>query len=262
MEYEPLKDRAANLIRIFPSLREKFYYLLDLLLLRQRYVKREINRLFKPEDRFLYYDAGAGFCQYSWYVLKKYPSAKVFATDINGDYLKDFSEYASQVFPGRFSWKRADLQTFIPDNKYHLVTAIDILEHIPDDIAVLQNFYKGMDDKGILIISTPSDKDETAKFTEEHIRPGYNKKELEEKVQFCGFKILKSVYSYGFWGSLSWRLLIRLPLGMLSISKLWLTVLPFYYLLILPIAELMMQLDIHTYNSSGTGIILVAQKDV
>ncbi|HPW25073.1 MAG TPA: hypothetical protein PLR70_04600, partial [Candidatus Syntrophosphaera thermopropionivorans] len=93
MEYEPLKDRVANLIRIFPSLREKFYCLLDLLLLRQRYVKREINRLFKPEDRFLYYDAGAGFCQYSWYVLKKYPPAKVFATDINGDYLKDFSEY-------------------------------------------------------------------------------------------------------------------------------------------------------------------------
>ncbi|HOT40487.1 MAG TPA: hypothetical protein PKV08_04640, partial [Candidatus Syntrophosphaera thermopropionivorans] len=75
MEYEPLKDRVANLIRIFPSLREKFYCLLDLLLLRQRYVKREINRLFKPEDRFLYYDAGAGFCQYSCYVLKKYPSA-------------------------------------------------------------------------------------------------------------------------------------------------------------------------------------------
>ncbi|NLA44887.1 MAG: hypothetical protein GX869_04505, partial [Candidatus Cloacimonetes bacterium] len=82
------------------------------------------------------------------------------------------------------------------------------------------------------------------------------------KVQFCGFKILKSVYSYGFWGSLSWRLLISLPLGMLSKSKLWLTVLPFYYLLILPVAELMMQLDIHSYNSSGTGIILVAQKDV
>jgi len=262
MEYEPLKDKVANLIRIFPSLRTKYYCLLDLLLLRQRYVKREISYFFKPVDRFLYYDAGAGFCQYSWFVLRKYPYAKVFATDIRGDYLQDFSEYASQVFPGRFFWKTADLQTFTPKNKYHLVTAIDILEHIQDDITVLKNFYNGMADEGILIISTPSDRNEAAKFTEEHIRPGYNKKELEDKVQLCGFKILKSIYSYGFWGSLSWRLLIRLPLGIFSKSKFLLIVLPFYYLLILPLAELMMQFDLYTHHSSGTGIILVAQKRV
>jgi len=119
-----------------------------------------------------------------------------------------------------------------------------------------------MADEGILIISTPSDRNEAAKFTEEHIRPGYNKKELEDKVQLCGFKILKSIYSYGFWGSLSWRLLIRLPLGIFSKSKLLLIVLPFYYLLILPLAELMMQFDLYTHHSSGTGIILVAQKRV
>lgn len=260
MEYEPLKDRAANLIRIFPSIRDKFYVILDLVLLRQRYVKREISRFFSKEDKFLYYDAGAGFCQYSWSVLKKYPNAKVFATDIKGEYLEDFSVYASQVFPGRFSWKKADLQTFIPENKYDLVTAVDILEHISDDIAVLKNFYVCMKERGILIISTPSDKDEAAKFTAEHIRPGYNKKELEDKVKLSGFKILKCIYSYGFWGSLSWRLLIRFPLEMLSKSKLSMLVLPFYYIIILPLAELMMQIDLHTNNSSGTGIILVAQK--
>jgi hypothetical protein len=64
----------------------------------------------------------------------------------------------------------------------------------------------------------------------------------------------------GFLGSLSWRLLIKLPLGTLSKSKLWLTVFTVLLSLKLPVAELMMQLDMHTYNSSGTGIILVAQK--
>ena len=45
-----------------------------------------------------------------------------------------------------------------------------------------------MADEGILIISTPSDRNEAAKFTEEHIRPGYNKKELEDKFSFVDLR--------------------------------------------------------------------------
>jgi hypothetical protein len=42
MEYDPIKDRAAALISVFPFLRAGFYRVLHLLLLRQRYVTREI----------------------------------------------------------------------------------------------------------------------------------------------------------------------------------------------------------------------------
>ncbi len=260
MEYDPLKDRAACLIKIFPSARELFYRALDMLLLRQRYVKRSLNRYFPNSSELRYYDAGAGFCQYSWYVLKNFPHAKVFASDLKREYLEDFAHFAKSKFPGRFSWQAADLQTFQPQIRYNLVTAIDILEHIPDDLAVLDNFYNSMAGNGILIISTPSDTDEAAKFTAEHVRPGYNKAELEEKLRASGFEILESLYSYGTWGSLSWRLLMKYPLSLIGKSKLFMAVLPLWYLLLFPIAELLMRLDLNNSNKKGTGIIIVATK--
>jgi len=260
MEYDPLKDRAASLIRVWPAARVFFYRVLDLLLLRQRYVKLAL-RQYLPIDRgFRYYDAGAGFCQYSWHVLKNYPAAKVFANDLKRDYLEDFSRYAKKSFPGRFSWQQADLQTFTPRNSYGLATAIDILEHIQDDEAVLRNFNVALADGGILIISTPSDTDEAAKFTSEHVRPGYNKAELEDKLRACGFTILESIYSYGTWGSLAWRLLLKHPLKLIARSKLILLALPIYYLLVFPLLELLMRLDLKSSNPTGTGIIVVAQK--
>lgn len=260
MEYDPIKDRIARLQRIWPPTREIFYRALDLLLLRQRYVKRCLSKYFSPDDEFRHYDAGAGFCQYAWHVLKNHPRAKVFATDLKRDYLADFSLYAKQRFPGRFSWQEADLQDFVPRNSYDLVTAIDILEHIPDDLAALKNFHAAMAPKAVLIISTPSDTDEAAKFTAEHVRPGYNKAELEAKLRSCGFDILGSLYSYGTWGSLAWRLLIKQPLSLLRKSKLFAVILPLWYLLILPIAEICMRLDLRSNNKTGTGIIVVARK--
>ena len=260
MEYDPLKAKAARWIRIFPAARELFYRALDLLLLRQRYVKRALGKYFPRGGELRFYDAGAGFCQYSWHVLREYPRAKVFASDLKRNYLEDFALYAKPRFPGRFSWQEAALQLFTPGNSYTLVTAIDILEHIPDDLAVLRNFHSALDENGILIISTPSDTDEAAKFTEEHVRPGYNKAELEQKLRTAGFDILESLYSYGTWGSLAWRLALKYPLSLLGKSKLFLVVLPFYWLLLFPLAETLMRLDLNAKNKSGIGIIVVARK--
>jgi 2-polyprenyl-3-methyl-5-hydroxy-6-metoxy-1,4-benzoquinol methylase len=266
MEYEPLKDKFEKWIKTFPVLRKCFYLLLDLLLLRQRYVKRAIqNYVSIPDVR--YYDAGAGFCQYSYHVLKNYPDARVFATDLKGGYLQSFADFVEQDAdpaknhqPDRFSWHTADLQNYVLEDSFNLVTAIDILEHIPDDLAVLRNFHACMDKDAILIISTPSDTDEAAKFTEEHVRPGYNKKELEDKLRSCGFEIVESLYSYGFWGALSWRILLKHPLSLLKKSKATLILLPFYYLVFLPLAQVLMFLDIHKKNTTGTGIIIIASR--
>lgn len=260
MQYDPLKDKVAQFIRIFPRARICFYRTLDLLLLRQRYVKRYLAKYLQGMNKPRYYDAGAGFCQYSWHVLNKFPGSRVFATDLKKGYLQDFAAFANTEFPGRFSWQTADLQSFVPQNDYDLVTAIDILEHIEDDTAVLENFHLSLAENGILIISTPSDTDKAARFTAEHVRPGYNRNDLEQKLRSCGFEILQSLYSYGVWGSLAWRLIIKNPLTLLGKNKLFLGLLPFYYLLLFPIAEILMRLDLITKNKTGSGIIIVAQK--
>ncbi|MGI6197814.1 MAG: class I SAM-dependent methyltransferase [Candidatus Cloacimonadaceae bacterium] len=260
MQYEPIKDRIASLLSGCACFRILLYRMLDLLLLRQRYVKAAVSKHLQPIQKQRVYDAGAGYCQYSWYILEKWQQAKVFALDLKADYIRDFVAWLQPVYRKRFSFTEGDLQSYQPKNRYNLILAIDILEHIPDDMAVLRSFYNCLDEGGKLIISTPSDTDEAAKFTAEHVRPGYSMQELVNKLETTGFKIVEQRYSYGFWGSLAWRLSIRNPLKMLNRSKLFLTLLPFYLLAVLPFTVLFNHLDVMTDNESGTGIIVVAEK--
>ncbi len=257
MEYEPLKNHLENVIGMFPCFRKLLYFGFNLVFLRQRYVLREIRNLFRDTDKIKLYDAGAGFCQYSYFVLSHWQESTAFATDLKTDYLKSFAKYAADKFPGRFYYKSADLQIFKPSNKYDLALAIDILEHIEDDVSALKNLKEALKPDGYLIISTPSDLDEAAKFTAEHIRAGYRKEDLEAKLEQVGFSIVKSIYTYGAFGSLSWKFMLKLPMQLIA-QKLFF-ILPVYYLLVYPISEFLMHLDMKTTNKKGTGILIVAQ---
>ena len=175
---------------------------------------------------------------------------------------KDFASFAADRFPGRFTYHTADLQIYTNPNACDIAIAIDILEHIPDDVSAIKNFHHSLAPGGILIISTPSDQDEAARFTEEHVRPGYNKAELEALLSSAGFDILKSIYTYGFWGALSWKLSIKYPFTLLAKHKTLALVLPLWYLFTYPVSYLMMKLDMRVCNSSGTGILIVARKTV
>lgn len=260
MRYEPLKDMLASLLEAMPGARNFMFAMLDLMLLRQRYVKAAIRRQFPAGKPFRMYDAGAGYCQYTWFVLREWPQSKVFALDLKAGYIRDFAAWLPEHLRSRFSFTEGDLQHYEPKNSYDLVIAVDILEHIPDDLAVLRHFYSCLKPGGKLIISTPSDTDEAARFTAEHVRPGYSLADLSLKLQDTGFEIIDSRYSYGRFGSLAWKLSIRLPLKMIGRSKLSAVLLPLYYLPFLPLSFLLNWLDTKAVNKSGTGIIVVAAK--
>ncbi len=258
MEYDPIKNRLARAIGMFPTLRKLVYFAFNIGFLRQRYVIREIRNLFSESEKINLYDAGAGFCQYSSFVLSHWLQSTAFATDLKTDYLISFASFAAIYYPGRFCYKTADLQKYTPAHKYNLALAIDIMEHIEDDTLALTNLYNSLQSGGYIILSTPSNLDVAAKFTAEHIRAGYNKKELENKLQQIGFQIDKSYYTYGTYGALSWKLLLKIPL--LLITKKLYPLLLLYYPIVYPFAEILMQLDMKTDNKRGTGILIVARK--
>ncbi|MDP8232844.1 MAG: class I SAM-dependent methyltransferase [Candidatus Zophobacter franzmannii] len=260
MKYDLVKDKLANAITLFPDARRLFYKVLDEILLRQWYIKTLMRKYCKKDEPLSFYDAGAGFCQYSYEVLKRFPNSEVLAVDIKADYLHAFKNFAEDNLTGSFTVKEADLQKYVPNKKYDMAIAIDILEHIEDDVSVIQNFHKCLKEGGILLISTPSTFDEAAAFTEEHVRPGYNKNELEDKLTRNGFELVESFYSYGKFGKLAWKLGMKIPIqlaglgifGMLA-SALWLAI-------FFPLNHYLMRLDTQTDNEVGNGIIIVAER--
>ncbi len=259
MHYDKIKDKFARLIDLFPPFRKLFYLALDLLLLRQWYVKKAIKKLFPKNKPVSFYDAGAGFGQYSYFVLKYFPKARVQAADLKTDYMASFERYAKLAGWQDFTAQQADLVDYVPKDKFDLIIAIDILEHIEQDEKVLRNFRQVLDNGGKLIISSPSTFDESAKFVEEHVRPGYDKDEIISKLENAGFKIVSFDYSYGKLGHLAWLLIMKFPLSLLGISRIFFALLPLYYLVFYPISALFMWLDMMMKNKMGTGIVVVAE---
>lgn len=259
MQYDKVKDKLANIVDKSPIGRKFFYLLLDLLLLRQWYVKREIKKHFLNQATIRFYDAGAGFGQYSYFIFKHFWNAEVHAVDLKAAYMESFERFAKKQSWKGFTAQRVNLVEYVPKDKFDLIIAIDILEHIEDDEKVLQNFKKVLNSKGKLIISSPSNFDESAKFTSEHVRPGYSKEEICSKLEKAGFKIDSFEYSYGKFGQLYWKLALKIPLSIFSKSNIFGIFLPFYYLIFYPIAFMLMLLDYYSKNEIGTGVIVVAE---
>jgi hypothetical protein len=124
-----------------------------------------------------------------------------------------------------------------------------------------------MNKGGMLLISTPSDQggsdvhdDGETSFIEEHVRDGYNIKEIENKLLEAGFSKVESRYSYGAPGKIAWRLSMKYPILMLGVSKLFFIILPIYFLLVYPIAFILNYLDAHSNHPTGTGLIVKAWK--
>ncbi|HNW99922.1 MAG TPA: methyltransferase domain-containing protein [Candidatus Cloacimonadota bacterium] len=259
MKYDVIKDKLAFLIDLVPSVRVLFYKLLHMLFLREWYIQAKIKKYFPPSFPIRFYDAGAGFGQYSYFILKHWNQARVLAVDLKTDYMDSFKVYAEDRGWEQFKCRQADLQDYVPKGKYDLILAVDILEHIEDDVQVMKNFREALSTGGKLIISSPSNLDKAAEFTEEHVRAGYSKADIISKLESAGFKIVSFEYSYGFWGHLYWLLALKTPMNILKKSMLLFPLLIPYYLVTYPLSHVFMHLDMKAGNTKGTGIIVVAE---
>jgi len=85
--------------------------------------------------------------------------------------------------------------------KFDCAVCMEVIEHIIDDRKLLRNMHAAIRKGGLLVVSTININSQIAKEpadtvleTEDggHVRRGYTKKELEEKIREAGFKVLQS----------------------------------------------------------------------
>jgi len=269
MQYDPIKRFLGNIFNKTPFLRILFYKLLDLLLLRSWHIKKEINKIKKqiPQNADVL-DAGSGFGQYSHYLATRSKNWRLKGVDVKTEQIEDCNNFFQKINLGsRVKFEEADLTKFSEPGKYNLVLSVDVMEHILEDVDVFKNFYASMANGGVLLISTPSDQggsdvhdDHDSSFIGEHVRDGYNIVEIQDKLKLAGFSKIEARYSYGCPGKISWRLSMKYPIKMANISKAFLILLPFYYLVTYPISFVLNIFDTNLTHKTGTGLIVKAWK--
>jgi SAM-dependent methyltransferase len=259
MQYERIKHKITHFLQKKPALLKLFFLLLDMLLLRQWYIKAKIRKHFKGKAFLKMYDAGSGFGQYSYFILKNWAKAEVLALDLDDTYRQVLLDFLKKRLYNSIDYVIADLVEYKPIEKYDLILSVDVLEHIENDVQVLKHFHDILTSDGKLIISTPSDKDKAAAFVDEHVRAGYSRAEIKSKLNKAGFKIAELEFAYGKFGKIYWELLLHFPLKKLVARKKLLPAF-FYYLVIYPFAFIFMLLDFIIENKSGNSMIIVAEK--
>ena len=269
MHYDPIKRQLGNVFNRTPWLRIVFYRLLDLLLLRAWHVHRVLRSWWQTQRgdvRVL--DAGMGFGQYTYFIHRHFPNWQIDAVDVKEEQVEDCRRFFDSVGASdRVKFSVADLTQYVKPEAYDLALSVDVMEHILEDVLVFQNIHKSLKPGGMLLISTPSDQggsdvqaDGETSFIEEHVRDGYNIKEIEQKLLNAGFSKVDARYSYGTPGKISWRLTMKWPILMLGVSRLFFLILPFYYVLVYPFAYVLNYLDSVRNHSTGTGLIVSAWK--
>jgi 2-polyprenyl-3-methyl-5-hydroxy-6-metoxy-1,4-benzoquinol methylase len=285
MQYDPIKKSLGNIFNRTPWLRILFYHLLDLLLLRTWHVKKALrswrkteaclgparipnpgSRIPDPGSRIL--DAGSGFGQYSYFLSGMSHNLMVDAVDVKEEQIADCNSFFQTIGRTNVQFAVADLTTFSKPDNYDLILSVDVMEHILEDETVFRNFHQSLKSGGMVLISTPSDQggsdvhdhDEEESFIDEHVRDGYNIQEIQEKLKRAGFGKTKAHFTYGTPGQIGWHLSMKYPIKMLNTSKLFFILLPFYYVIIFPVALLLNFLDVKVKHKRGTGLIVKAWK--
>ena len=269
MKYDPIKKTLGNFFSGSLFMRRLFYFSLDVLLLRAWHIKKTLRKVLantKTDLKIL--DAGCGFGQYSWRMQKMNKNCNVTGIDIDTEHIKDCeSFFAKAGLAHRVSFRVADLAAFDDEDCYDIILSVDVIEHIEDDVKVFQNFHKALRNNGVLVISTPSDKGGSDahhandnSFIEEHVRNGYSREEISEKLSTAGFTDINAEYTYGKSGAVSWLLSMKYPIKMLNVSYLFFIVLPFWYLIFLPVSLILNCIDVNSTHKTGTGLLVTAKK--
>ena len=153
---------------------------------RNRIILWALHRYSPALKSFLEIGCGTGFVISA--ISKQFPELKLFGSE----YLEEGLVYARQRVPNA-EFTQMDARCIPHESDLDVIGAFDVLEHIEEDVIVLQQIYKALKPCGYLFISVPqhhwlwSAVDEYAC----HVRR-YAANELHIKVCQAGFEIIRT----------------------------------------------------------------------
>lgn len=264
MRQEELKISVTQICRRSALMQKLLFQVLDAVTVRTWHVKRELKKWIKRAPRRSHVlDAGAGVGLFSYWLSSNNPDFSVLALDTCKEHVCNGNKFVRELKRTNLHFKSQCISEFKANEAFDLVLCSQVLEYLEQDTQTLANFYSVLRPDGT-IIATVKTKYKTelseSDYKQGIFRCGYDMTHLKKVVKDAGFKKVKAHFIGGKFGKAAEKIGFLIPISMLKFSKLSFAILPFYFLIALPLSMLFNWLDSHSPHSEGQGIVLVAMK--
>lgn len=146
------------------------------------------------------------------------------------------------------------------EKQFDLVLCVDVLEHISDDMGLLQQIARILKPEGYLVLHVPRWREDQWRLlsifnkhqVDGHVRDGYTQEEIQKRLTGAGFHICEFLHTFGLWGEIAFEL------NMLAWQRRWLRNL--LMLLTYPVAIPVGYLDTQQHHQRGNGFLVAAQR--
>lgn len=167
-------------------------------------------------------DAGAEDATFVYWLADRYPGANVTAIDIDQRAMAACLAARPQRYEQRVRFQVAHF-TDLAMNSFDLVTAFDVLEHIPDDGAAAAALVRALRPGGTLLVHVPRDRwvtrsgvvhrvpdHEAWRINPGHVRQGYSPEGMRTLLSQAGADVQEVHTWLGRWGTLAHEIYARL----------------------------------------------------
>lgn len=132
-------------------------------------------------------DIGSGKGTFLWPFVNEFPSVKIDSIDLLQERIDEINFVAKGGIPNIQAHFMSATKIIFSDNTFDVVTALEVLEHIPDYKKAIKEIVRVT--KKYVIVSVPSKEDDNP----EHLRL-FSRKDLESDFKEAGMKNIKFEY--------------------------------------------------------------------
>lgn len=268
MQHAELRKRLSTIFRNRPYLRSMFYVLIDVLIVSFWHIRRGIVSFARNTQGPIHVlDAGTGLGQYTYYLARNFPDWNIYAVDVSANEICECNRFFHDLNYNRVLFRTENLEDVDRAEVYDLILAVNVIEYIKDDRAVLTNLFHALKPGGMLMVSVQSDKSHQVQpnFTNkllqnQELQHRYNNLELKKLLKEIGYRNIKAHYAYGISGRISTVLGVTIPKTLLRKSRHFLGLMPIYYTVMYPIIFVLNTIDAYFVHLTGSELVVRAYK--
>lgn len=204
-------------------------------------------------------DSGCGKGVFTYWLAKKFPSAKVVGIDIEKELVTKNNTVCKRLNLENCLFENFDLLKLPYKNEFDLILSIDNLEHIEDDASACKKLYDVLKDNGKLILHVPGKYRRWFfwKWRENfhvpgHFRPGYTKEEIVNRLEAAGFEVTLNRYTFSMLET--WTNNISYSISKAEEKN------KIIYALVFPFLLLISWFGQFSWPQKGAGVVVIANK--